>query len=161
MYCVFLWSGVCQWVWGSQHFCCMYASLCSGGSRISLAAVTYYLAECLPKTTLKWKKNWTDTEVSICDYLPSWYLPQCPLASLPHSRSLRTPDPPRPPPRVVWSGGPSYTGSPTHVLSLYLKTNKIIEVTEADPGFLRGGAQFSGGRQHTILPNFPKSPPPP
>ena len=52
--------------------------------------------------------------------------------ALPRSRSPRTPGPLRPPPRAVWLGGPSYTGSPTHVLSLYLRTNKNIEVNDRE-----------------------------
>ena len=30
-------------------------------------------------------------------------------------------------------------------------------LTAADPGFPRGGANSPGGRQHTILPNFPEN----
>ena len=34
----------------------------------------------------------------------------------------------------------------------------LTDITVADPGFPRGGgANSKGGRQHTILPNFPKN----
>ena len=45
-----------------------------------------------------------------------------------------------------------------HELSFVLAVDSNFDSPVADPGFPRGGgAKSPGGRQHTILPNFPKN----
>ena len=38
-----------------------------------------------------------------------------------------------------------------------LPSNGLDALAAADPGFPQGGANSPGGRQHTILPNFPEN----
>ena len=63
----------------------------------------------------------------------------------------------------------SVTVSPNHFMCKYTwclrlsnktdnsKISRSERIPVADPGFPRGGGANPGGRQHTILPNFPKN----